>query len=57
MIQYPQAYLEECKYKLKKRKIVSFIDSEIIDDDSDSDDGYDIDNENNFSVPDSYVVM
>ena len=53
---YTQAYLEECKYKLKKRKIVSFIDSEIIDD-SDSDDGYDIDNENNFSVPDSYVVM
>ena len=45
---YPQAYLEECKYKLKKRKLVSFIDSEIIDDDSDSDDGYDIDNENNF---------
>ena len=54
---YPQAYLEECKYKLKKRKIVSSIDSEIIDDDSDSDDGYDIDNENNFPVPDSYVVM
>ena len=52
---YPQAYLEECKYKLKKRKLVSFIDSEIIDD-SDSD-GYDIDNENNFSVPDSYVVI
>ena len=26
-IAYPQAYLEECKYKLKKRKIVSFIDS------------------------------
>ena len=45
---YPQAYLEECKYKLKKRKLVSFIDSEIIDDDSDSDDGYDIYNENNF---------
>ena len=43
---YPQAYLEECKYKLKKKKLVSFIDSEIIDD-SDSDDGYDIDNENN----------
>ena len=54
---YPQPYLEECKYKLKKRKIVSSIDSEIIDDDSDSDDVYDIDNENNFSVPDSYVVM
>ena len=30
---YLQAYLEECKYKLKKRKIESFIDSEIIDDD------------------------
>ena len=45
---YPQAYLEESKYKLKKRKLVSFINSEIIDDDSDSDDGYDIDNENNF---------
>ena len=51
---YPQAYLGECKYKLKKRKLVSFIDSEIIDDsDSDSD----IDSHNNFSVPDSYVVM
>ena len=51
---YPQAYLEECKYKLKKRKPVSFIDSEIIDNDDDSDDddsdddnGYDIDNEYN----------
>ena len=52
---YPQAYLEECKYKSKKRKIVSFIDSEIIDDDSD--DGYDIDNENNFPVSDGYIVM
>ena len=52
---YPQAYLEECKYKLKKRKCVSFIDSEIIDDDSDIDS--DIDSHNNFSVPDSYVIM
>ena len=44
---YPQAYLEECKYKLKKRKLVSFIDSEIIDDDdSDDDNGYDSDNAN-----------
>ena len=43
---YPQAYLEECKYKLKKRKIASFIDSEIIDDDSDDDNVYDGDNEN-----------
>ena len=47
---YPQAYLEECKYKLKKRKLVSFIDSEIIDD-SDSDIDSDIDSHNNFSVP------
>ena len=53
---YPQAYLEECKYKLKKRKLASFIDSEIIDD-SDSDIDSDIDSHNNFSVPDSYVVM
>ena len=45
---YPQAYLEECKYKLKKRQLVSFIDSEIIDDDSDEDNGYDSDNENDF---------
>ena len=31
---YPQAYLEQCKYKLKKRKIVNFIEDEIIDDES-----------------------
>ena len=29
---YPQAYLEQFKYKLKKRKTVNFIDDEIIDD-------------------------
>ena len=34
---YPQAYLEQCKYKLKKRKHVNFIDDDIIDEDSDSD--------------------
>ena len=47
---YPQAYLEQCKYKLKKRKIVNYINDEIIDENSDSDidDGYDIDNEKNF---------
>ena len=54
---YPQAYLEECKYKLKKRKLISFIDSEIIDDDSDSDIDSDIDCHNNCTVSDSYVVM
>ena len=34
---YLQAYLEQCKYKLKKRKIVNYTDDEIIDEDSDSD--------------------
>ena len=38
---YPQAYLEQCKYKLKKRKIVNYIDDEIIDEDSDIDDAND----------------
>ena len=37
---YPQAYLEQCKYKLKKRKIVNYINDEIIDEDSDSDSDY-----------------
>ena len=36
---YPQAYLEQCKYKSKKRKHVNFINDEIID--KDSDDSYD----------------
>ena len=40
---FPQAYLEQCKYKLTKRKPVNFIDLEIIDDDSD--DNYDDDND------------
>ena len=47
---YPQAYLEQCKYKLKKRKIVNYIDDEIIDEDSDSDSDY------NYTV-DSYVKI
>ena len=39
---YLQAYLEQCKYRLKKRKIVNYIDDEIIDDsDSDIDDAVD----------------
>ena len=28
---YPQAYLEQFKYKLKKRNIINFIDDKIID--------------------------
>ena len=42
---YPQAYLEQFKYKLKKRKTVNYINFEIIDDDSDNN-SYDGDNEN-----------
>ena len=52
---YSQTYLEQCKYKLKKRKIVNYIDDEIIDKDSDSDTNDAVDNHLNFSVPDSYV--
>ena len=47
---YPQAYLEQCKYKLRKRKIVNFIDE---DSDSDIDDT--VDSHINVSVTDSYV--
>ena len=44
---YPQAYLLQCRYKLKKRKTVNYIDIEIIDDDSDNDNyDDDVDNEN-----------
>ena len=34
---YPQAYLEQYNYKLKKIKCANFINYEIIDEDSDSD--------------------
>ena len=54
---YPQAYLEQCQYKLKKRKIVNYIDDEIIDEDSDSDYNDTVDSHINFSVPDSYVEI
>ena len=54
---YPQAYLEQCKYKLKKRKIVNYIDDKIIDEDSDSDIDDAIDSHLNFSVPDSYLEI
>ena len=54
---YPQAYLEQCKYKLKKRKIVNYIDDEIIDEDSDSDINDATDSHLNFSVTDSYVEI
>ena len=54
---YPQAYLEQRKYKLKKRKIVNYIDDEIIDEDSDSDIDDAIDSHLNFPVTDSYVKI
>ena len=54
---YPQAYLEQCKYKLKKRRVVNFIDEEIIDEDSDSDIDDAVDSHINFSVTDSYVKI
>ena len=54
---YPQAYLEQRKYKLKKRKIVNYINDEIIDEDSDNDIDDAVDSHLNFSVPDSYVEI
>ena len=54
---YPQPYLEQYKYKLKKRKIVNYIDDEIIDEDSDSDYNDTVDSHLNFSVPDCYVEI
>ena len=54
---YPEAHLEQCKYKLKKRKVGNYIDDEIIDEDSDSDIDDAIDSHLNFSVPDSYVKI
>ena len=54
---YPQAYLEQCKYELKKRKIVNYIDDEIIDEDSDSDYNDAVDSHLNFSVTNSYIEI
>ena len=54
---YPQAYLEQCKYKLKKRKIANYTDDEIIDEDSDSDNDDAVDSHITFSVPYSYVEI
>ena len=54
---YPQAYLEQCKYKLKKRKVVNYIDDEIIDEDSDSDYNDAVASHLNFSVTNSYIEI
>ena len=50
---YPQAYSEQCNYKLKKIKRVNFIYDEIIDDD-DTGDSYDSDNKNDFITLDNH---
>ena len=39
---YPQAYLEQCKYKLRKRRVVNFIDDEVSDDEVSDFDDYEI---------------
>ena len=44
---YPQAYLEQCKYKLKRSKPVNFFDFETTDE---SDDSSDDDNKNKIKV-------
>ena len=31
---YPHVYLEQCKYKIKKRELVNFIDDDLSSDDS-----------------------
>ena len=38
MKNYPQVYLEQCKYKIKRRKPVDFIDAEVNLSSDDSDD-------------------
>ena len=53
---YPQAYVEQCKYELKKRKIANYIDDEIIDEDSDSDYNDTVDSDYN-DTGDSYVKI
>ena len=51
---YPQVYLEQCNYKLKKIKRVNFIDDEIIDDDYDDDDDDDDNDDDDDDTDDSY---
>ena len=33
---YPQVYLEQCKYKIKKRELANFIDDDLTPNDSDN---------------------
>ena len=56
---YPQAYLEQCKYKLRKRRVVNFIEDEIIDDEVSDIDDYEVTREerqkNNLSI--KFIIM
>ena len=52
---YPQAYLEQCKYKLKKKRPVNCINLEIIDYDSE-DDGYSSDSENENKNENNFIT-
>ena len=49
-------HILKCEYKLKKRKIVNYIDDEIIDEDSDSDYNDTVDSDYNYTI-DSYVKI
>ena len=35
---YPKVYLEQCKYKIRKRELVNFVDDEVDRSSNDSDD-------------------
>ena len=54
---YPQAYLEQCKYKLKKTKIVNYIDDEIIDEDSDSDSDYNDTVDSYLKISNNFMIL
>ena len=43
---YPQVYLEQCKYKIKKRELVNFIDDEVNLSDDNSDDEVNLTDDN-----------
>ena len=54
---YPQAYLEQCKYKLKKTKIVNYIDDEIIYEDSDSDSDYNDTVDSYLKISNNFMIL
>ena len=52
---YPQAYLEQCKYKLIKKRPVNYINLEISDYDSE-DDGYSSNSENENKNENNFIT-